>query len=496
MCALHCAQRSCTSARRTTGTLTRALTLVPEWCLPHAITHSCTAGHCRLNFLFCSFPNPGLWLPAAPPPALSAALDAGYLPCLERTLRRSVGAFSSLSHMVDQYTQFFGDWMLPKPGQPTPMKGLVPVRWSLLLPYGSEREAAALLVTFSKIMRQALEHASAGTDREACVSLLRWFCNMRHHLMYDPLEDVAAELVQLEARGSSSQGGASSSAAGSGAQKRGAAATRSSRGSSDKPAAGTAAPSQQPSPAVSSAVAISGGLSAPVQQLLRLLSFAVPYCWLPLFVDLPALSDRLAYRDEIWRSQVNDAVKMLELALRALLLAMQRGDMRAAESWRAVLKSMPQVKGLLSSWRARLERERAAGRSGDGDLLLLQHIKQLEGRLVVVDPEMHPAQVVVVEESLQEGWFLLELLAPPCDARQVLPFCSNPRCAELAGDSEAGVVLMRCGGACGGAAAYCCAACQRAHWAAGHKEECGKRGRGRAGAGARPWSQAVAVAQD
>lgn len=120
-----------------------------------------------------------------------------------------------------------------------------------------------------------------------------------------------------------------------------------------------------------------------MQQLLRLLSFAMPYCWLPLFVDLPALSDRLAYRDETWRSQVNDAVTMLELALRALLLAMQRGDMRAAESWRAVLKGMPHVVGLLSSWRGRLERDGLAGHSGDGNQLLLQHIKQLEGRLPV-----------------------------------------------------------------------------------------------------------------
>ncbi len=43
----------------------------------------------------------------------------------------------------------------------------------------------------------------------------------------------------------------------------------------------------------------------------------------------------------------------------------------------------------------------------------------------------------------------LGLLFPPCSAGNVLACCSNPRCAELAGNSEAGVVLSRCGGACG-----------------------------------------------
>jgi hypothetical protein len=50
------------------------------------------------------------------------------------------------------------------------------------------------------------------------------------------------------------------------------------------------------------------------------------------------------------------------------------------------------------------------------------------------------------------------------------PGCSNPRCACLEGPSEAGVKIQSCAGCRG--ARYCSAACQRAHWKAGHKEVC------------------------
>jgi hypothetical protein len=58
----------------------------------------------------------------------------------------------------------------------------------------------------------------------------------------------------------------------------------------------------------------------------------------------------------------------------------------------------------------------------------------------------------------------------------LLRTCSNRRCANLEGDSEAGLQLARCARC--GAAWYCGAACQRAHWRAGHKEAC-RGGRGR-----------------
>jgi hypothetical protein len=50
------------------------------------------------------------------------------------------------------------------------------------------------------------------------------------------------------------------------------------------------------------------------------------------------------------------------------------------------------------------------------------------------------------------------------------PGCSNPRCCCLEGVSEADVKTQVCAGCRG--ARYCSAACQKAHWRAGHKEVC------------------------
>ncbi|KAG2492565.1 hypothetical protein HYH03_009227 [Edaphochlamys debaryana] len=66
------------------------------------------------------------------------------------------------------------------------------------------------------------------------------------------------------------------------------------------------------------------------------------------------------------------------------------------------------------------------------------------------------------------------LFLPPAEARRRLglpPACSNPACANLAGDSEVGLRLQQCGRC--GQASYCCRECQTAHWKAGHKEACG-----------------------
>ncbi|KAG2488807.1 hypothetical protein HYH03_012607 [Edaphochlamys debaryana] len=76
-------------------------------------------------------------------------------------------------------------------------------------------------------------------------------------------------------------------------------------------------------------------------------------------------------------------------------------------------------------------------------------------------------------------WALAPLLVPPAEARRRLdlpPVCANPACANLAGDSEAGLRLQQCGRC--GRVSYCCRECQMAHWRAGHKAECsgGKAG--------------------
>ncbi|KAG2486780.1 hypothetical protein HYH03_014579 [Edaphochlamys debaryana] len=62
------------------------------------------------------------------------------------------------------------------------------------------------------------------------------------------------------------------------------------------------------------------------------------------------------------------------------------------------------------------------------------------------------------------------LLASPAEAGQVLLRCAYPDCTHLAGPSEAAVKRQRCGGCM--RARYCSQACQAAHWAASHAQEC------------------------
>ena len=57
-------------------------------------------------------------------------------------------------------------------------------------------------------------------------------------------------------------------------------------------------------------------------------------------------------------------------------------------------------------------------------------------------------------------------------AGPVLLCCANPRCTNLAGQSEAALPLSACGGCKAVRLPYCCVACQSAHWRAGHKEAC------------------------
>ncbi|PNH00611.1 hypothetical protein TSOC_013557, partial [Tetrabaena socialis] len=79
------------------------------------------------------------------------------------------------------------------------------------------------------------------------------------------------------------------------------------------------------------------------------------------------------------------------------------------------------------------------------------------------------------DEGVQQ---LASALVPVAEARGVLRTCSHPGCVSLAGDSEAEAEaeagLLVCGRC--GAARYCCAGCQAAHWRAGHKKACVPRG--------------------
>ncbi|KXZ53500.1 hypothetical protein GPECTOR_7g950 [Gonium pectorale] len=71
-------------------------------------------------------------------------------------------------------------------------------------------------------------------------------------------------------------------------------------------------------------------------------------------------------------------------------------------------------------------------------------------------------------------------LLPPPGCRlwppTALRVCCNPACGDLTGESEAGLKLRLCAGC--EAVRYCGAACQRQHWASGHKAECARLKRG------------------
>ncbi len=72
------------------------------------------------------------------------------------------------------------------------------------------------------------------------------------------------------------------------------------------------------------------------------------------------------------------------------------------------------------------------------------------------------------------GCGLVEVMEEEVQQPSPLRRCSWWRCTNLAGDSEAGLQLMKCG-RCSGAW-YCRRECQAAHWREGHKGECGTTG--------------------
>ncbi len=536
--------------------------------------------HPLTGLAVCVFLLPaGPALPPAPPPALSAALNAGCLPCLERTLRTCFRSCNTPNEALDVCGGLFTDD--------------TDTSWPLLLAFGDEREAAAFLATAAKVARRTCEErARPGGDRKACAAVMAWLGAMSSYLR-GAADHVALRvavergfregepsvLVQEQGReetaatggggfvcsggGGSGSGGGGGGSTGDGGRVRGSAgesdtgvgacdndggvrsSTRTSGGGSSDgggggdrdsdsngcgdglggggssrsggrstddsaapPTSGTcggcgtaAAAAAVAATSTAATTPTAGNLSPPEQQLMRLLSFALPL-WLPLWLDLAAamVADGRLIRS--WRWEVHWAIFMLGLVQHLWVAALGKKDLRAAESWRSIVgRSGDEVEAMLDSCRRMLEREAAAAellssegrgaqtREEDGATAeeLYKMMDEVREAGFIVDVDSQKAMIArrEVEGGWEGAWPLvgMGLLTAPCDARQVLPCCSNPRCVELAGDSEAGVVLRRCGGACGGAAAYCCAACQRAHWAAGHREECGRRGGEKGGGG-------------
>ncbi len=552
--------------------------------------YHCTVPVHRISKACVSPPLAGPDLPAFPPPALAAALDAGYLPCLERTLRTCFRMRTTPAEAMDVCGGLFCEAIC---------KGLfcgaMDTAWPLLLAFGDETEAAALLATATKVARRACEErARPGGDRKACGAAMVWL-NAVTSSVWRAADHIALRVAAergfrdtgnappwpspvsvQEQRGqtlvgsggssggggdgvggsSSCPGGVSGSStsdhgcssgggntgdgngSGTGAWACGGAGgvlrsggacshARSSGGGGGgggehgrdsgsggcanglvrrsslgggggmdgdmaPPTSGTAAGPVGTTPA---AAAAAGSLSPPEQQLLRLLSFALPL-WVPLWLDLVSAMVTDGRLIRCWRGAADRAFDLLDFVQYMCMDAVEKEDLREAESWRGIIgKSGEEVEKVLRGCRRVLEREEATvgllslggrgvwSREDDGVIAekLYQKFEEVRETAFVLDANLQDA--ISARGEVEGGWeglwplVGLGLLAPPCDARQVLACCSNPRCVELAGDSEAGVVLRRCGGACGGAVGYCCAACQRAHWAAGHREEC-RRGRG------------------
>ncbi|GFR48902.1 hypothetical protein Agub_g10850 [Astrephomene gubernaculifera] len=100
-----------------------------------------------------------------------------------------------------------------------------------------------------------------------------------------------------------------------------------------------------------------------------------------------------------------------------------------------------------------------------------------EGGHAVVDEDsgmrLFQAVLPLISAELKA---LAAALVTPVELRRrgLLRGCGNPHCSNLAGDSEAEVKLKACGRC--GQVGYCCRECQVAHWRAGHKEACGRVG--------------------
>ncbi|PNH11341.1 hypothetical protein TSOC_001742 [Tetrabaena socialis] len=67
------------------------------------------------------------------------------------------------------------------------------------------------------------------------------------------------------------------------------------------------------------------------------------------------------------------------------------------------------------------------------------------------------------------------LPSDPAGAQSLLRTCANPACDNLAGESEADLTLLKCGGC--SIMWYCRRQCQAAHWGSGHKQACTAMGR-------------------
>ncbi len=290
-------------------------------------------------------------------------MSAGYLPCLERFMRRMASPACSYPAPLVERAAVFLELLQGR---------LLGVLAAVSGEEDEERQAAALVVTAVKV-------AGVWIFEDGCLGhAMDWFVDIVDALVVGAL----AIYRDVQAVGNGEPGGDEEQLQ----QQRG--------------------------------------------QLLRILSLCLAR-WLPLYplVCYKAMEARaeggagpLVGPTELRQVRLQrSGRRMVRLAGLARGAAEGRGDVRAAESWGRLLAASAGM---------------AEGEGGQG------------------------------EEDADEGLAqLAPLLPPPCDVvRAVLPWCSNPLCTSLEGDSEAGLQLVACGGRCGGAGCggegpCCCREC-------------------------------------
>ncbi|KAG2498195.1 hypothetical protein HYH03_003949 [Edaphochlamys debaryana] len=455
-----------------------------------------------------------LTFPAEPPPAVAAALVGGALPLQERLLRRAGEAPGGLeSCVLGAYADEIG-WVAAAPL--ITASADLSRTWGCLLPllaYGEPLQVAAFVASAAKLLRRTEVYGQGGRVGPALVCELlkpltapfstedvapagpvrarlglvlsvglgEWVAGLWRVVgVADAGTGPGGEVTDADTRDSclatllglcrsallSGAGGASAASAALAGGS--AAAGKGTGGSSSGAGSGSGGPDGAGGSSGDGAPWPPAGLAAveveAVGLALRRLHARTPAAG-PEPFGLIAETGLAAVRLAASRPQEvralgasGSANAWQPAAVRAVAEAVGRGlgtregGALQADTVAALGRQLRAVAGQLEAWRA--------GEEG-------------EGGGVDPDPEVWAGLQAVVEDSTL-GAALAGQLVPPAEARRRLglpPACSHPACANLAGDSEAGLRLRQCGRC--GQAGYCCRECQTAHWRGGHKQACG-----------------------
>ncbi|KXZ48306.1 hypothetical protein GPECTOR_29g80 [Gonium pectorale] len=399
-----------------------------------------------------------LSLPAEPPPALAAALDGGLLRCLERLMRRGGRdpqrpEATLLQGLVQEVCQSQSVWSYLAP----------------LLAYGEPRQAAALLATMRKLLRTC-------EPRVPGAGCLAPMPNLHDCILLA----ITCFLGDVKIAGVVEQAEVAAAAA---------------------PGDGPPSPASQQLLSLLSCAACEWlpELSQSLSHCILSKGTAIPgrlltlLAWLPLLagrcvVQPCTAADRRPPDDDagggasgggaapgqpgaVLRSLVAACCAVAAVFVEAAAVQAPAAAAAAGPSG-TTAAAAPAAPPL--PWRPGLLREAAAGLRSCGDQDMAAHAEGLAAYLELGGDGACEA----LRQAPPPPGPLVSALPSPTEARRLLPGrCANPRCANLAGDSEADLTLKACAGC--GAVDYCCRPCQTAHWRAGHKGECGRmRGNG------------------